>query len=234
MTVAGIQPRQILSSLRLETPGTLLSARDLYNACASIRQGKFGSKTPVQALLEALLDINSQWTVALKLNPSTSQVTHLFFTHAQCVSLMKDFPEVLLLDCTCKTNQFKIPLLVMVGISCLNTTYLGFTFLAEKKEEDYKWALEQVRKIYRDFTILRPETVVTDRDIALLNALDSIFPESGTILCTWHINKNVLAKASTFFPQEEQRTAFMVSWTQLLNAETETEYEEQWSILKKT
>lgn len=235
MATAGIQPRQILSSLRLEAPDTLLSARDLYNVRVSIRQDNLSSKTPIQALLEALLDVNSQWTVAFKLHPSTNQVRHLFFAHARSVSFVKDFLEVPLLDCTYKMNRFKMPLLVMVGISYLNTTfYLGFAFLAEEKEEDYKWALEQVREIYSDFTISRPEMVVIDRDTTLLNALDSIFPESSTILCSWHINKNVLAKVNTFFPQEEERTAFMVGWGKLLNTETEAEYEEQWRILKRT
>lgn len=123
--------------------------------------------------------------------------------------MMKDFPEVLLLDCTYKTNRFKMPLLVMVRRSSLGTTfYLGFAFLMEEKEDDYVWALEQVRSLYDGFSMREgPGVLVTDRDLALMNALDKIFPSSygipHGILCAWHIQKNILAKASTVFKEEE-------------------------------
>ena len=221
MTAAGIEPRQIRSSLRLETPESLISARDVYNSRAKIRRDALGSRTAVQALLEALLDGSSQWTVAFKLNPSTNQVTHLFFAHAQSIHLMKSFPEVLFLDFTYKTNWFEMPLLVMIGTSYLNTTfYLGFAFLAEEIEENYIWAREQVRNIYNGFSLYGPEVVVTDRDIALLNALNNVLPQSPTILYPWHINKNILTKASSYFQAEGERTAFMLAWGRLVNTTT--------------
>ena len=146
---------------------------------------------------------------------------------------MKSFPDILLLDCTYKTNRFKMPLLVMVRTSYLNTTfYLGFAFLAEEKEEDYTWALEQVRNIYNEFPLPGPGVVVTDRDIALLNALHTILPQSHTILCIWHINKNVLAKVNGCFQSEEERTTFMATWNQLLDAASEPDFERQWKSLQ--
>lgn len=67
-----------------------------------------------------------------------NQVTHLFFMNEQCITMLGQFPEVLLLDCTYKTNWFKMPLLNVVGITSIGTTfYVGFAFLSEEKEEDY-------------------------------------------------------------------------------------------------
>jgi hypothetical protein len=34
---------------------------------------------------------------------------------------------------------------------------------------------------------------ITDREIALINSLDNTFPNLAHILCTWHVNINVLA-----------------------------------------
>jgi hypothetical protein len=43
-------------------------------------------------------------------------------------------------------------------------------------------------------------TIVTNRELALLNALEASFPLSRHILCQWHISINVLAKTRRFFP----------------------------------
>lgn len=80
MTTAGVQPRQILCSLREKAPDLLLAARDVYNARADIRRENLGSKTPIQALLVFLTE-DAQWVTKFELYPTTSQVTRLFFAH---------------------------------------------------------------------------------------------------------------------------------------------------------
>ena len=42
-----------------------------------------------------------------------------------------------------------------------------------------------------------PKVIVTDRDGALMNAVGTIFPETYTMLCYFHIGKNVRAKCIT-------------------------------------
>ena len=79
VTAAGIEPRQILSSLRLETSESLVSARDVYNSRAKIRRDALGSRTAIQALLEALLDGGSQWTVVFK--------SRIYFSHTRILSI---------------------------------------------------------------------------------------------------------------------------------------------------
>ena len=43
-------------------------------------------------------------------------------------------------------------------------------------------------------------SIITDRELALINCLDSQFPESRHLLCQWHVNTNVLAKTKKHFP----------------------------------
>jgi hypothetical protein len=63
--------------------------------------------------------------------------------HPRSIQIFQQYPDVLFLDCTYKTNQFKLPLLVIVGTTCLNTTfYVAFCFLAKEEAGDYVWALE--------------------------------------------------------------------------------------------
>lgn len=53
---------------------------------------------------------------------ASQQLTHLF----RIVSCSIDFqskPNVILMDCTYKTNVFEMPLLDMVGVTGMNTTH---------------------------------------------------------------------------------------------------------------
>ena len=47
--------------------------------------------------------------------------------------------------------------------------------------------------------IKQPLSIVTDRELALMKAIDILFPQSSHILCRWHVNMNVLAKCKKFF-----------------------------------
>ncbi|KAH1221164.1 PKS-NRPS hybrid synthetase [Glycine max] len=42
-----------------------------------------------------------------------------------------------------------------------------------------------------------PLVIVTDRDLALMNAVKTVFPESTNLLCRFHIDKNVKAKCKS-------------------------------------
>jgi hypothetical protein len=48
--------------------------------------------------------------------------------------------------------------------------------------------------------IEEPQSIVTDRELALINVFDDMFPRSYHILCRWHVMMNVLAKCKRFFP----------------------------------
>jgi len=79
--------------------------------------------------------------------------------------------------------------------------------------------------------------IVTDKELALLNALERGFPSVPTLLCYRHINKCILTKARTYMPKvidEERSTdsvtvfresdecaAFLAAWYHLVESETE-------------
>lgn len=96
-------------------------------------------RTPIQALLEELKEENFIWKVE---TDTGNHITYLLFAGRKAVSLFKAYPEVLLLYCTYKTNKFKMPLLNVVGLTGLDTTfYIAFAFLKGEQEQDYIWVL---------------------------------------------------------------------------------------------
>ena len=60
------------------------------------------------------------------------------------------------------------------------------------------------------FNIPDPLSIVTDRELALMNALDTYLPNSNHLLCMWHVNMNILANCRKHFrpdPTPEDITA---------------------------
>ena len=116
-----------------------------------------------------------------------NNLTHHFFANSKSIKLVRHFPSVLFLKCTCKTNKYKRPLLHAVGFTCLNSTFSSsFTFLP-KDQEDQIWALYQIKSIYNG--VSSPKVIIIDRELALVRAVQEVFPASKHLLCRWHIKK---------------------------------------------
>jgi hypothetical protein len=87
-----------------------------------------------------------------------------------------------------------MPLLVIVGTTCLNTSfYVTFCFLPKEQEEDYAWTLEQLKMLYLPGT--KTNVMLTDCELALINAMRRVFPRITRLLCVWHVQTNVQNRA---------------------------------------
>jgi MULE transposase domain len=77
-----------------------------------------------------------------------------------------------MLDCTCQTNKYGLPLLNIIGASSLNeTTQIGLAFISGEAEHDFDWIMRVLRKLFENHQIRPPRIIVTDRQLALINAL---------------------------------------------------------------
>ena len=107
------------------------------------------------------------------------------------------------MDCTYKTNRYRIPLLEIVGVTSTDLTFsIAFAYIDIEREDNYTWALERLRSVM-DADVL-PELIVTDRDLALLNAIERVFPTAKHLLCRWHISRNVMAQCKRLFETKEK------------------------------
>ncbi|XP_024039451.1 uncharacterized protein LOC112098079 [Citrus clementina] len=136
------------------------------------------------------------------------------------------------MDCTYKVNKYKFPLLEIVGdTSTAKTFNVGFAYLESEREDNYIWALERLKTIMQDDML--PAVIVTDRELALMNAIEKIFPSATNLLCRWHISKNVLANYKRLFHTNERWEAFNSNWNVLVFSATEQEAETAHSKLKR-
>lgn len=70
----------------------------------------------------------------------------------------------------------------------------AFSLINNKKEEAYLWLCQQLDTCRRELHLPTPSVVITDKEKALKNALNQVFPAAQQQLCVWHINANVKAK----------------------------------------
>ena len=179
---AGSTPKQILNGLLQRDPFLPLKERDLYNIKSDIRKANLQGLTPIQALLQKLKENPDFYSKTLL--DKNNKVIGLFFSYKSSQHLLRANSEVLIMDCTYKTNKFRMPLFDIVGIDCLQRTfYAGFCFLAREDQEHFEFALASLQDLLHFLGRPPPQTLITDKDWALMAALAVVFSDTRYLLC---------------------------------------------------
>lgn len=190
----GIPIRHILTSLH-QAKHLSIQAQDLHNLRQQVRLDLLDGRQSIQALLEELPK-GGDWTFRYKVRPEDDTLFCLFGIHKSSIALLRKHSYVLWMDCTYKTNRYKMPMLNIVGVSSVGATFFaGFAFLQNEREESYRFALQSLIDVLDIEQITMPETIFTDKEQALLNAIHYVLPEAKSMLCLWHINQNIYKKA---------------------------------------
>jgi MULE transposase-like protein len=129
---AGCMVRQTQAQLQQQFPGTLLTKRDIFNERAQAKVKALGGQSMVEALLQELKD--GGYYYAYEVYPEThdksGMISHLLIIHPESLAIYKSNFDVLILDCTYKTNRYNYPLLDLVGSTGMNTSFnLGICLL---------------------------------------------------------------------------------------------------------
>ena len=69
----------------------------------------------------------------------------------------------------------------------------AFAYLEGERLNNVVWALQRFRDLFMRVDAF-PGVIVTDKDLSLMNAVKTIFPNATNLLCRFHIDKNAKAK----------------------------------------
>ncbi|XP_028107346.1 uncharacterized protein LOC114306324 [Camellia sinensis] len=97
--------------------------------------------------------------------------------------------------------------------------------------DNYAWVLATLRDVMDGFVV--PTVIVTNRELALMNAIQKIFPSARHLLCRWHISKNVLTKCKKMFETQQKWEKFNHEWNSVVYSSFEIQYEERLKLLLK-
>ncbi|XP_077246723.1 PKS-NRPS hybrid synthetase cheA-like isoform X2 [Tasmannia lanceolata] len=224
MIAAGIQPRQMVTTLRNTNPNLAVVSSDVYNIKKKIRLENLSGRTPIQALLDELARGGFQYNLKYD---GEGRLTHLFFAHPNSIAMSKSYSNVFVMDCTCKTNKYKMTLLDVVGVTSFNTSFYScFALLGKEEEEDYMWALEMLDAMLGSDS--RPAVIMSNRELSLMRAIHVVFSGSVNLLCIWHIEKSIWSNCKPHFKVGGNWDGFLSSWSALINSSTEVAYYEAW------
>ena len=211
----------------------MVNISDIKNAKQSLRHRMLQADTPEEYLIKMLdrQDAFVRYSV-----DNHNRLNRLFIAPRAQIQLYAAHPDVLGLDNTYKTNRFSMPLLDICGSTGDNKTIqIAIAFLDRENTEAFVWALEQLQLLQQEYNIAPPAIIITDRDLACLNALGQVYPRVPSLVCTWHMHKDIERWARQHFdlPSSSQTTAALIpdSTTQLahlaqqaLHARTERDF----------
>ena len=100
----------------------------------------------------------------------------LFFAHFQAIKLAQAYPEVLLINCTYRTNYYNMPLIHFSGVTPTDKNFsISFRFLSAESEPQYTCMLEAYKQAVLGDDV-EPLIIITDNEQALLNGLRTVYP----------------------------------------------------------
>ena len=127
---------QTLKGLRLNLEKPIFKYQDIWNYNRVLKAAAMRTLTPTQALMRYLTE-SSKWYVDYKKSVATDELEYLFFTPKCMQLLLAEYYEVLIMNCTYKTNKYKMPLLIITEVISSNTTfYVEFCFIKDEAFED--------------------------------------------------------------------------------------------------
>lgn len=132
-----------------------------------------------------------------------------------------------------------------MGVTPLGTSFSSaFCFMAAENEIQYAKAIASfIRAIYGTSSYVKIKVFLTDDESELKKALSRQLPEITQLLCVWHINNNVEKKVQDVWRREnvsdeknkrnqELKEEFMAAWSKVIRANTEDEFEAEYTQFK--
>ncbi|RVW31137.1 Protein FAR1-related sequence 5 [Vitis vinifera] len=164
--------------------------KDMYNHVDAMRriEIKDGDAEAALAYLCGKAEIDS-FFFFYKFNvDEESQLTNLFWADSTARMDYVYFRDVLAFDTMYRTNAYKKPLVVLVGVNHHHPTVVfGSALLIDESVGTYEWVLETflIAMMNR-----KPISVVTDGDKAMRKAIKKVLPHACHRLCSWHLQRN--------------------------------------------
>jgi len=147
---------------------------------------------------------------------------HLFWCDGGCQLDYHLFGDVLAFDAVYGKNRYKLPLVIFSGVNHYRQTCVfGAAIVSNETEETYVWVLQQFLEAMSGKC---PKTVITNGDLAIRNAISSIFPEAHHRLCAWHLLRNATSNIGKPYFTKQLKKLMLFDYEVV-------HFEEKWRIL---
>ena len=115
-----------------------------------VSRAKRQRKSPPEALIDGLETEKAEGKTHFEWQrDAEGHIAMLFIADVRSVAYLNRHPDILLLDCTYKTNKFDMPLLHVLGIDHHGNSFtIALSFLDQEVAENYAEAVKYLRGLY--------------------------------------------------------------------------------------
>ncbi|KAI3848734.1 hypothetical protein MKW98_012445 [Papaver atlanticum] len=154
-------------------------------------------------------------------------LANIAWAYGDSVCAYRAFGDVVVFDATYREITYDRLLGVWFGIDNHGKTiFFGYVLLRDESYHSFSWALQAFLQFMHGRC---PQTILTDIDLGLGDAIKSVLPSSKQVFCIWHI----VSKLSSWFsfqlgPHYED---FKAEFDRLYNLESKKDFEGQWILM---
>ncbi|XP_010275942.1 PREDICTED: protein FAR1-RELATED SEQUENCE 5-like isoform X2 [Nelumbo nucifera] len=154
-------------------------------------------------------------------------VTNLFWADAQMIVDYAHFGDVVCFDTTFRMNKENRPFAVFWGVNNYKKIIIfGAALLYDETVDTFEWLFNVFLKTMGG---KKPNTILTDDDVAVEKAINLVLPESHHRLCVCHIFQNAAIHLSGVF---EKFKTFSKDFSNCLyDCENVDEFENAWESM---
>lgn len=129
------------------------------------------------------------------------KVTNIFWADDNMVVDYDHFSDVVCLDTTARTNKDFPPFVQFIGVNHHKQVLIfAAGLLYDDTVDSFKWLFQT---FIEAMSGKKPKAILTDQDAAIVEAINSILPETSHRICVWQMYQNALKHLSHIIKDTE-------------------------------
>ncbi|XP_052623761.1 protein FAR1-RELATED SEQUENCE 5-like [Lactuca sativa] len=152
----------------------------------------------------------------------------MFWVDEREKAFYAEFGEVISFDATFRTNKYKMVFVLFTTVNHhKKSVTVGVGLLSRETIGSYESVLKAFLRAHERKA---PKIVLTDQDVAIKQAVESVLPNSRHRLCMWHIMKKLQAKVTDdLFKNKDFKKRFnKLVWNMHIKPD---EFEKKWDLI---
>ncbi|XP_057423527.1 protein FAR1-RELATED SEQUENCE 5-like isoform X2 [Lotus japonicus] len=155
------------------------------------------------------------------------KVSNLFWADDNMVVDYDHFGDVICLDTTCRTNRDLRPFVQILGVNHHKQVLIfGAAFLYDGTIESFNWLL---RTFINAMSGKKPRAIITEQEAVVIEAVNTVLPESTHSTCVWQMYENTLKHLSHFVKDPESFANDLQS--SIYDPKDEKEFNHTWEAM---
>ncbi|KAH8027311.1 hypothetical protein HPB51_004223 [Rhipicephalus microplus] len=218
----GVWPNQsIIQKLKEET-GKVIIAKDVHNMRTNNNRGNDTEK-----LLQMISDLREkEQATVIPITDESQELRLLYVQTCQMHRMFEEYPEVLFLDATYRTNKHRMPLFVfMVEDGVSSSHVVAYAFVASEQQHVVSKLLETFVK--ENVKTSETNVVIIDKDFTEIAAIRETFNSKPAVQhCQFHVMKAFRAAAGRSAHYTEEQERLISSFGEMVCAPTPEKFED--------